>query len=228
MSGRSWRIAESIFLIAGLVFLDWFIWTRASAVLSQAHASREFRSERRQASHLAPRRLQRDDVVGSLQIPRLGIDVMVREGDDEATLAHAVGHLPSSPLPGSPGNIALAGHRDTFFRPLREIKVNDRIALTTREGSFEYQVESLKIVSPSDVSVLQASAEPTLTLVTCYPFYYVGSAPKRFIVRARQIDPLNPDSSPQSAPIARSHPVREWPRLPALATSAVRHRRRRS
>ena len=113
---------------------------------------------------------------------------MVKEGTDEDILARAVGHLPSSPVPGVPGNVAVAGHRDTFFRPLRNLRLHDRILFTTWQGrTFEYEVESEKIVRPTDVSVLQASAEPTLTLVTCYPFYYVGSAPKRFIARARQV-----------------------------------------
>jgi len=214
------RVAETVFLIAGLALVDWYIWTEARAVLYQAYASWTFNSQLHQIEETpvpaapAPR-LKRDELVGRLQIPRLGLNVMVREGDDAATLAEAVGHLPSSPLPGAPGNVALAGHRDTFFRPLRDLRVNDRIAFATLKGTYQYQVESLKIVSPSDVSVLQASAEPTLTLVTCYPFYYVGSAPKRFIVRARQLGPAMA-GPPQDAPIADSHPAREWPRSPAL------------
>jgi sortase A len=197
-----WQIAESIFLIAGLALVDWYIWTQAGAILYQAWENRVFLSELRQlrtAPAAAPRGLpaetsagrpgrpRRDALVGRLEIPRLGMRAMVREGDDEATLSYAVGHLPSSPLPGASGNVALAGHRDTFFRPLQRIRANDRITLATLRGTFEYRVESVRIVGPGDVSVLDASAEPTLTLVTCYPFRYIGSAPKRFIVRARQV-----------------------------------------
>lgn len=123
-------------------------------------------------------------VIGRLEIPRLKIAVMVREGADEGTLSRAVGHIPGTALPGSIGNVALAGHRDTFFRPLRNVHPDDVIELQTTNGTFQYVVKSTKIVTPRDVSVLQASGGETLTLVTCYPFYYVGSAPKRFIVHA--------------------------------------------
>jgi len=223
------RIAESVFLIAGLALLDCYIWTQARAVLYQAYAERVFRNEVRQAREApaaVPPRMSRDELIGRLEIPRLGMRVMVREGDDEATLANAAGHLPSSALPGMPGNVAVAGHRDTFFRPLREVRVNDRIRFTTLRGTFAYRVESLRIVRPDDVSVLQASAEPVLTLVTCYPFRYVGSAPERFIVRARQIDVVKP--APQDAPAVRSRPVPGWSRSPEFSASAARRRRRRS
>jgi len=191
MRGLRWRIAESVFLIAGLALLDWYIWSRAGAVAYQAYENYIFRGRLREeqkappaVSTPAPPRLHRNDLVGRLEIPRLGIRVMVHEGDDHDILAGAAGHLPSSPVPGWPGNVAVAAHRDTFFRPLRNIRVNDKILFATLNGTFEYQVESLKIVDPDDVSVLKASAEPTLTLVTCYPFYYVGHAPRRFIVHA--------------------------------------------
>jgi sortase A len=128
-------------------------------------------------------------VIGRLDIPRLRVDAMVREGVEENTLDRAVGHVPSTSLPGEPGNVGLAGHRDTFFRALRNIRKSDRIRLDTVHGSFEYEVESTRIVSPRDIGVLAASAAgPTLTLITCYPFYYVGAAPNRFIVRARQVE----------------------------------------
>ncbi|MGA3026173.1 MAG: class D sortase [Bryobacteraceae bacterium] len=235
IKGALWRIAESTFLIAGLALLDCYIWSQARVVLYQTYASREFRSELRQLpegkapapSGVLP--LHRgDELVGRLEIPRLGMRVMVREGDDEATLAKAVGHLPSSALPGARGNVALAGHRDTFFRPLREIRISDRIVFATLHGTFEYRVEALSIVGPGDVSVLQASAEPTLTLVTCYPFHYIGSAPQRFIVRARQTVPAMPGPATQGAALARSSPGQGWSRSPGFSASAARRRHRRS
>ncbi len=128
-------------------------------------------------------------VIGRLEIPRLKLSAMVREGADGQTLHHAVGHIPGTALPGYAGNVALAGHRDTFFRELRNIKKDDSIELETENGTYRYLVESTEIVGPRDVSVLAASHGSTLTLVTCYPFYYVGSAPKRFIVRAAQVSP---------------------------------------
>jgi sortase A len=129
-------------------------------------------------------------VIGRLQIPRLKLSVMVREGADERTLSRAVGHIPGTALPGRMGNVGLAGHRDTFFRALRNIREDDTIELQTTQGTYRYVVKSTKIVTPRDVSVLAASGGENLTLVTCYPFYYVGSAPKRFIVHAAQVSAI--------------------------------------
>lgn len=126
-------------------------------------------------------------LLGRLRIPRLNVAVMVREGADSRTLSSAVGHIPGTALPGKLGNIGLAGHRDTFFRELRNIAKDDTIDFETENGTFRYAVESTKIVGPRDVGVLTAAGGKTLTLVTCYPFYYVGSAPKRFIVKAVQL-----------------------------------------
>jgi sortase A len=120
--------------------------------------------------------LSEGDLFGRLEVPRIGLSVMVMEGDKDEILRLGAGHIPGTPL-------AIAGHRDTFFRPLKDIKLNDKIRITTPEGVTEYTVVSTKIVGPKDVSVLKDSAE-ILTLVTCYPFYYIGPAPKRFIVEA--------------------------------------------
>jgi sortase A len=98
-----------------------------------------------------------------------------------------VGHIPGTALPGESGNVGLAGHRDTFFRPLKDLKMQDEVQVSTLKGVFKYQVVSLRIVDPSNVGVLAPSGENVLTLVTCYPFYYVGPAPQRWIVRARQV-----------------------------------------
>jgi sortase A len=137
----------------------------------------------------------KQSVIGRLEIPRLKLAVMVREGADEGTLSRAVGHIPGTALPGNIGNVGLAGHRDTFFRALRNIRGGDLIDLQTTAGTYRYLVKSTRIVTPRDVSVLQASGGETLTLVTCYPFYYVGSAPRRFIVHATQVG-ANPQRQP--------------------------------
>ena len=129
-----------------------------------------------------------ESLLGRLKIPRLHVAAMVREGADSGTLRTAIGHIPGTALPGKTGNVGLAGHRDTFFRALRDIEKDDAIDFETDSGTFRYAVQSTKIVNPRDVSVLTASTGRTLTLVTCYPFYYVGSAPKRFIVRAVQVN----------------------------------------
>ena len=132
-------------------------------------------------------------VIGRILVPRLQLSAMVREGVGDETLRRAVGHIPSTALPGQVGNVALAGHRDTFFRKLRDIRKTDKIVVSTLQGNYDYQVESVKIVTPRDVSVLRAiPGEQVLTLVTCFPFNYVGAAPKRFIVRAKQIDTNSP------------------------------------
>jgi sortase A len=138
-------------------------------------------------------------VIGRLEIPRLSLTAMVREGADGKTLHRAVGHIPGTALPGYAGNVALAGHRDTFFRALRNIQKDDTIELETENGTYRYVVDSIDIVGPRDVGVLAASHGQTLTLVTCYPFYYVGSAPKRFIVRAAQVSPIPPRRRPQGS-----------------------------
>jgi sortase A len=112
---------------------------------------------------------------------------MIMEGIDGRTLRHAVGHIPGTPLPGQQGNVAIAGHRDTFFRGLRNIRKDDEITLTTLNGTYRYRVDSTQVVAPEHTEVLDDSGEAILTLVTCYPFYFVGSAPKRFVVRAHRI-----------------------------------------
>jgi sortase A len=125
-----------------------------------------------------------------MEVPRLGLKVIVVQGDSPRILRRAVGHIRETALPGESGNVALTGHRDTFFRPLRNIQSGDAITVKTLDAEFRYRVESTTVVPPSDISVLQASRERTLTLITCFPFYYLGAAPNRFIVRARQVGPL--------------------------------------
>jgi sortase A len=127
------------------------------------------------------------DVIGELDIPRLRLSVMVFEGDDAGILGQGAGHIPGTALPPGSGNIGIAAHRDTYFRPLRVIHANDVIALKTPAGTSRYAVTEAKIVRPSDVGVLARAPGRDLTLVTCYPFFYVGSAPERFIVHARKV-----------------------------------------
>lgn len=132
-----------------------------------------------------------DGLIGRIEIPRLGLSAIVMEGTDQTTLRRAVGHIAGTVLPGQPGNVGLAGHRDTFFRPLRNIRLNDTITLTTLRGEYHYHVESTKVVGPYDVAVLAASSNEVVTLVTCHPFYFVGPAPSRFIVRAERVGDIS-------------------------------------
>jgi sortase A len=122
--------------------------------------------------------------IGRIEIPRLGVSTIVRAGSDARTLRLAVGHIPGTALPGDGGNVGLAGHRDTFFRRLRDIRPDDEIRLVTAGGVFTYRVARTDVVWPKDVWVLDDTGHPVLTLITCYPFSYVGTAPRRFIVRA--------------------------------------------
>ena len=125
--------------------------------------------------------------VANLEIPRLNLSVVVLEGVGDNILEVGAGHVPQTSLPGKSGNVGIAAHRDTFFRPLRNIQRNDVIRVTTTAGVFDYAVEWTRVVKPTDVEVLNPTEKPSLTLITCYPFHYVGSAPDRFIVRGRLI-----------------------------------------
>lgn len=133
--------------------------------------------------------------LGRLEIPRLDVSVMVREGDDDSTLRIAAGHLPHTALPGQPGTVAIAGHRDTFFRALQSIRSNDVIRLETRRGTHEYVVDEIKIVEPTQTEVLRSKGQPVLSLITCYPFNYVGAAPQRLVVRARETKETTVDAA---------------------------------
>jgi sortase A len=130
-----------------------------------------------------------DSALGRIEISAIGLEAMIMEGTDAKTLRRAVGHISGTPLPGQQGNVAIAGHRDTFFRALRNIREDDEITLTTLAGSYGYRVDSIKVVEPDDMAVLDNSDAASLTLVTCYPFYLVGPAPKRFIVHAHRVSP---------------------------------------
>lgn len=123
-------------------------------------------------------------VIGRFEVPSLGISTPVLEGSDDATLARGAGHIEDTPFPGEAGNVGIAGHRDTVFRPLEHVKKGEVLQITTAERVYRYTVARTLIVDPDDVYVLDDTKEPTLTLVTCYPFKYVGHAPRRFIVQA--------------------------------------------
>jgi sortase A len=127
------------------------------------------------------------EAIGKLSIPRIGLSAIVAEGVDESTLRKAVGHIPGTAIPEQTGNVALAGHRDTFFRELGNVRVDDVIVMETPRGQYRYRVERTEVVGPKDTEVLQSGNQPELTLITCYPFHYVGPAPERFIVEASRL-----------------------------------------
>jgi sortase A len=187
-----WSIELSLMLVAGLAF-GWYAGVRVAASREQVALGRELERQA-VAARLAdtterPRRaVATREVIGRLEVPRLGLSAIAREGVDSRTLRSAVGHVPDTALPGERGNAAFAAHRDTFFRKLKDVRRGDRVVITTPEGAYEYVVQNTRVVPPTDVSVLEPTDEAALTLVTCYPFDYVGSAPERFIVRAVRAD----------------------------------------
>jgi LPXTG-site transpeptidase (sortase) family protein len=188
---------DIVLTIIGLVLLGYVGETLLEGRVRQAIGER--RLERAWSAPAASRAVKATapkpspgDLLGRLEIPRLGMSALIAEGDSEATLRTSIGHLAETPLPGQPGNVALAGHRDTIFRALRQIEIGDRITVHSWEGQTEYEVTDKHVVGPEDVSVLAPSEVPILTLITCYPFSYIGPAPKRFVVQARQIDAGSP------------------------------------
>ena len=188
------RFSRRLFLAAGLIMLAYAGGTVAYADLYQRYQSWKFEQE-----IAAPKAakapvvqeaadLREGDLVGKLDIPRIGISVMVLHGIDEDTLIAGAGHVPGTPLPGAEGNVAIAAHRDTFFRKLERILPGDSIHVATVRQTHEYIVDSTEVVDPENTQVMESRSRPELTLITCYTFYFVGAAPKRFIVHARPVE----------------------------------------
>lgn len=182
---RALHVLEWVLLAVGVGAIGWLVTAQMAADREQAALSRELDrvsvATPTEARDLAPAALA---LVGRIEVPRLKLSALAREGADVRTLSRAVGHIPGTALPGLIGNAGFAAHRDTFFRPLKSVRNGDEVIVTTTRGVFRYLVTGTRVVEPTDVSVLDPTAESTLTLVTCYPFDYVGSAPQRFIVRA--------------------------------------------
>ena len=145
-------------------------------------------------------------VLGRISAPTVKMTAPVLEGSDDATLSRGAGHIEDTPFPGQRGNIGIAGHRDTVFRPLKGIHVGDPLELTTGDRVYHYRIKKTLIVGPDDVYVLDPTEEPTVTLVTCYPFEYIGHAPKRFIVQAELVsdEARTPESTKSSKAVVRS------------------------
>lgn len=199
---RVWRILEALAWTASLACLA--LWAGLSfigSVSARADVARFIAWQQRATRDLShpdqslwsPKRIQAfqesltreaPPALAVLRIPRLAIEVPVLEGTDDWTLNRAVGHIEDTANPGSDGNVGIAGHRDGFFRALKDIVPGDALELATRRGTEHYQIERAWVVNPDDVSVLDRTPTRAVTLVTCYPFYFIGSAPQRFIVRA--------------------------------------------
>jgi sortase A len=201
---------ERLLLICGLSLVTLFIGSRIYSVVASRAELKRFQklqtqqqaqsssrsvdplfkldfslwSEKRIAAYQQSLAEQFDPAIAVLRIGKVQLEVPVLEGTDDLTLDRGVGHIPGSALPGESGNIGIAGHRDGFFRGLKDVKPGDTIELVGPTRTDQYAVDQILLVRPDDVSVLQPRPVSSLTLVTCYPFYYVGSAPQRFIVQA--------------------------------------------
>jgi sortase A len=208
------RWSRNIFFIIGVLALGYYGYVLADARIFEAQQARQFEQATKQftldtpsvniPSPQLPAAVSEVEqtstsalgfdapgvlgsVLGRIEIKKIGLAAMLLEGIDHRSLRRAVGHIPSTALPGQPGNVGIAGHRDTFFRGLRNIAKNDEITVTTIRGSYDYVVDFSEVVEPNDMNVLDPSSNSILTLVTCYPFWYVGPAPKRLVVRAHLI-----------------------------------------
>ena len=141
-------------------------------------------SEKRVAAYKESLAVASEGPIGVLTIRKLALEVPVFEGTEELVLNKGVGRIAGTAKPEESGNIGIAGHRDGFFRCLKDIHIGDEIELATPGRKTLYAVDAIEVVDPDNVGVLRLRARPALTLVTCYPFYYVGSAPHRYIVHA--------------------------------------------
>lgn len=201
----SLRWVDSGLMLLGLVLVGMWLKSYSEAHAFQSAQSRAFDTAVQEAddseissSGTSQNRIDSPAVppgIGRIEIPRLGISVMIDQGVDRKVLERAVGHIPSTAQPGQPGNIGLAGHRDTFFRGLGAVRNDDLIRIQTVERTYTYRVAWNAVVDPHRVDLLAPTDAQSLTLVTCYPFHWVGPAPKRFVVRATLIDPVTKKSS---------------------------------
>lgn len=193
-----------VFVLIGLVLAACFAAALVEGALQQRLLSRRLEAvvleEPPPASFVRAvetrREAQASGLVGALEIPSIALSVVVVEGDDSRALRRGVGHLPGTAFPGESGNVGLAGHRDTHFGALRDIAPGDTVTLRTPDGTFSYCVDSVLIVGPERVDLIADAGMPMLTLVTCYPFHWVGPAPRRFVVRAPRVDA---DTTPEGA-----------------------------
>jgi sortase A len=182
--GTLW--AARALLLLGIVLLGWSasVWIRSTWYRHRQEAMRHEPAAQTPLATPISAPFDRRAFAGLLEIPRIGLSEAFAEGDDTGTLDRAIGHLPDTPLPWETGNSAFAGHRDQHFRPLRKIRPGDEIRLVTPRGTLTYVVTRTFIVNPDEVWVLAPTGGRELTLITCYPFSFIGHAPQRFVVKA--------------------------------------------
>jgi len=182
------RWTRLVLLMVGVLALSYVGLTLLDARIYQENAelTLEEQIQAQETHETAPPKLttKEGDILGRIEIPKIGLSVVVLEGTTSQTLQHGVGHIKGTALPGEPGNVGIAGHRDTYFRGLKDIRANDEIQIETIAGITRYEVDWIQITVPSDVAIVSSATDSALTLVTCYPFHYVGAAPERYVVHA--------------------------------------------
>lgn len=187
-----WLAAQIYQIVASRLAIERFqakIQSSANTALSSdplAGSPVDFRlwSPKRVAAYQESLAEKKDLPIALLRIPSINLEVPIFDGTDELTLNRGIGRIEGTAQIGQIGNIGLAGHRDGFFRGLKDIQVGDSVELVLPDRTDRYVIAQTQVVTPDDVGVLAQAPTPTLTLVTCFPFYYVGSAPERFIVTA--------------------------------------------
>jgi sortase A len=185
LSHRLLRGIEYACWSAGLLAITWVALASWSSVRYQTQQAKRLENLRQNP---AEKKLVRSgDPFGEISIPRLGLSAIIAEGVDESTLRHAVGHFPESSTPEAAGTVVLAGHRETFFRGLSHVRLHDLVKLETPHGKYQYEVVRTAVVGPQHVELVESSPQSDLTLVTCFPFRYIGPAPQRFVVQAVRI-----------------------------------------
>jgi sortase A len=181
---RVLRAFEVLLLLIAVVSIGFYAGVRLAAAREQSSLSHELDRLTRPGSGSEKSARVSRNLVWRIEVPRVSLSAVAREGVDARTLRGAVGHIPGTALPGEHGNAGFAAHRDTFFGPLKSVRKGDEVIVTTALGVYRYTVTGTRIVEPEDLTVLDPTSEALLTLVTCYPFDYIGSAPQRFVVRA--------------------------------------------
>ena len=202
---RAWRFLEWVLFFVAALGLGVWAWATLTRVAYQQWGDWSFGNRSKSAKISVDVPVSDGSLLGRVIIPRLGVNTLVREGTTDATLRVAAGHITGTAMPGRPGNVGVAAHRDSLFRGLRNVHNNDLIFFETSTGRHAYRVESTSIVHPEDVAVLDPGSHPQLTLVTCYPFSWIGFAPERFIVKAREVS--ESDAIPLTKVVSAPAPV---------------------
>jgi sortase A len=199
-SARRYFIVAEVTLLAVAavcgIYCAWTVVLARSARQEALTLIQQTESRRAESEASAPRQDEGSKpptVIGNLAIPDLKLEVPILSDFESTSLKRGVGHLAGTALPGGLGMMALAGHRDTYFKPLPNIRRDMDIQVTGRSGVYHYSVDSTEVIRPEDVQILDIGTRPELVLITCYPFNYIGAAPQRFIVHAHLLSALPDD-----------------------------------